>query len=103
MNRWKTRTDLNEDQNLLRARLGERAKNLSGIQVEVLLKFIDELIMFHDPDVIDDFLQWREDPRLASLLQIGAKLSDDMRDQLLFHAEDLFASEQTRHPCDQLK
>ncbi len=96
MKKWKTQTDLRDDQRLLRAHLVERAKSLTGSEARIVLKFIDELVVCYDPDIIHDFLQWREDPRLASLLQLAARLSEDMRDQLLFHAEDLFASEQTR-------
>lgn len=96
MSTWKKKGDLDNDQRLLRAQISERVATLTGSEAEVVLKFIDELVLCYDPDVIHDFLQWREDPRLASLLQLGAKLSEDMRDQLLFHAEDLFASEQTK-------
>ncbi|MDJ0639667.1 MAG: hypothetical protein QNJ20_12575 [Paracoccaceae bacterium] len=96
MKKWKTKIDLNDDQRVLRAHLVERVKSLTASEAKVVLRFIDELVVCYDPDVIHDFLQWREDPRLASLLQLGARLSEDMRDQLLFHAEDLFASEQTR-------
>ncbi len=96
MAQWKGEIDLQNDQRLLRAQLAARAGDLSGNEAKVVLKFIDELVNCYDPDVIQDFLEWREDPRLASLLQLAARLSDDMVDQLLFHAEDLFASEQTR-------
>ena len=96
MKKWKKKIDLNDDQRVLRAHLVERVKSLTAGEVKVVLRFIDELVVCYDPDVIHDFLQWREDPRLASLLQLGARLSEDMRDQLLFHAEDLFASEQIR-------
>ena len=96
MKQWQEKSDLANDQRLLRDQLADRAKVLTGSEAKMVLKFIDELVVCYDPDVIHDFLQWREDPRLASLLQLGARLSDDMRDQLLFEAEDLFASEQTR-------
>lgn len=88
--------DLAGDPGLLRAHLAKRVKDLSGDEAEVLLKFLDELVVCYDPDVVHDFLQWREDPRLVSLLQLAARLNDDTLDQLLFHAEDLFASEQIR-------
>lgn len=89
--------DLDSDQRLLRAQLAERTRHLNGREAKLMLEFLEELLVCYDPDVVHDFMEWRKDPRLTSLLQLAARLSDDMRDQLLFFAEDLFASEQTKH------
>jgi len=51
-------------------------------------EFLEELVVCYDPDVVHDFMEWRKDPRLTSLLQLAARLSDDMRDQLLFFASE---------------
>lgn len=88
--------DLAKNERLIRAHLASRVKSLRGPQAEIVLKFIEEILACFDPEVVDDFMEWREDARLTSLLHLAARLSDDMRDQLLFQAEDLFVSEQTR-------
>lgn len=54
-------------------------------------RFIDQVIANEDPDAVDAFLRWRDDPRIGSLLELAAHLDDDRLDQLLFAAEDLFS------------
>ncbi len=62
-----------------------------------VLDFVNEVAICNDPDVVDEFLEWRDDPMIGSILQIAATISRDMREQLLFAAEELFSSESVHH------
>lgn len=86
--------DLDNEQHM---RLIERTRQLTRKEAKVMLQFLEELVMCYDPDVVDDFVQMRKDPRLVSVLQLASRLSDETLDQLLFLTEDLFASEQMKH------
>lgn len=84
------------DEAALRKKLTERVNTLNERQAGVALDLLDELVVCFDPDIIHGFTQWRKDPRLASVLQMVARLDDDQRDQVLFFIEDLFASENVK-------
>ena len=88
--------DLANDVRLMREQLAERARTLNASEVEIMLDFLDEVVVCYDAEVVHDFIQWRKDPRLASIMQLAVSLGDEMRDQLLFQAEDIYVSEQTR-------
>ncbi len=80
----------------LREELDAQIDTLSLPEIQVLLLFARQVMAYHDPDVVGDFLAWREDPRLGSILQLAAAVSDDLREQLLFVAEDFYASEKSQ-------
>ena len=80
------------DEKLLRKRLRARVNSLNHDEARVSLELLDHLVVSFDPDIVQDFMQWRREPRLTSLLQIAARFDDDTLDQVLFYAEDLFAS-----------
>lgn len=84
--------DLHED---LRNELVAKLVNMTLPELQVVLAFIEQVVTCHDPDVVADFLHWRNDPRLASILQLAASISDELRDQLLFVAEEYYTSEHT--------
>lgn len=77
----------------LRDELVARIDTLSAPELEVISDFVKQIVACHDPDVVGDFLQWRQDPTLGSILQLAAALSDDLREELLFVAEDFYSSE----------
>ena len=77
----------------LRKQLMERVATLTDGEARVALELLDQLVVCFDPDVVHDFTQWHTDPRLASVLQLLARLDDEQRDQVLFYVEDLFAAE----------
>jgi|SRR6056297_1313158 len=83
-------------QKQLRDELEARIDALSPADLEVAVRFLRQIIAYHDPDVVQDFLEWREDPRLGSILQLAAAISDELREELLFVAEDIYASEKLR-------
>ena len=93
MSQW--RKPLLHEEQALRKNLLERVTNLTAGEARVALDLIDQLVVCFDPDIVDDFKEWHEDPRLSSILQLVARLDDDLRDQVLFFTEDLFASENT--------
>ncbi len=71
----------------LRRRLGDRLATLSADELAVVLEFTEQIVVSFDPDAVSEFLSWREDPRIESILQIASSLDDASRDQLLFDAE----------------
>lgn len=80
----------------VREELISRINGLSLADLEVVLAFTRDVVIQHDPDVVADFREWYTDPRIGSILQLAAGLSDDLRDQLLFVAEDFYASERPK-------
>lgn len=66
-------------------------------QLDLVLRLVKQLVECHDPDVVEEFLNLRDDPMLGSLLQIASSMSCDLREQLLFAAEELYSSETLRH------
>lgn len=82
---------------LLREEISLKLLDLDERQIDLALRFIDQLLLCHDPDVVEDFLEWRSDPNLGSILQLAAAVSGELREQLLFIAEDLYSSQHPRH------
>ena len=80
-----------------RARCIAKIKSMNEKELELLLIFADQIMACFDPDAVEDFLHWRNDPKLGSILQLAAALDDETREQLLFQAEDIYMSEATRH------
>lgn len=83
---------MNEER-ALRKSLADRVSTLTAGEASVALGLIDQLVVCFDPDIVHDFTEWRNDARLASILQLAARLDDELRDQVLFFVEDLFAAE----------
>ena len=71
-------------------RLDSRRRNLVRM-------FLSEVVSYYDPDVVSDFLELRRDPTMGSILQLAAAMSPEMREQLLFSAEELYSTEVQRH------
>lgn len=74
------------------ARVKQALSNLNHAQVELVEKFVEQIIRCYDPDVVSSFIEARNDPRIESLLTLAADLEDEKRDQLLFAAEELYDS-----------
>lgn len=83
-------------QQRVREELISRINALSLADLEVVLAFTRDVVIQHDPDVVADFREWHADPRIGSILQLAAGLSDELREQLLFVAEDFYASERPK-------
>lgn len=81
----------------LRAECIAKIRSMNPRELELLISFADQIVSCFDPDAVDDFLSWRTDPKIGSLLQLAAALDEDRREQLLFAAEDYFVSDSTRH------
>ena len=97
MNRALKNTPWNADaQRQVRDELIASISRLALAELEVVLAFTREVVTLHDPDVVSDFLQWRSDPRIGSILQLAAGISDELREELLFVAEDFYASEKPK-------
>ena len=71
--------------------------DLKERQLTLVLNFIAQILKCHDPDVVHDFLELHGDPTLGSILQIAASLGEEAREQLLFSAEELYATSSPRH------
>ena len=76
-----------------RAQMRARVDAMTAEELALLRVFADQIAGCYDPEVVAQFLAWRNDPRIGSLLQISAALGDDMRDELLFRAEDCLRHE----------
>jgi hypothetical protein len=72
---------------LLRDQLVQRIQTLSEVELSLAIDFLEQIVARHDPDVVREFLSYRDDPRIESILQIAASLSEPEREQLLFDAE----------------
>lgn len=70
-----------------------KLQTLNKDQLRLLLEFSDQIVAYFDPDAVEEFLRWRSDPKLDTILQLAAALTDDMRDQLLFKAEEYYSEE----------
>ena len=66
-----------------------RLDHLEEDQLKIVNSFVDQIMRYHDPDVVKAFLNWRRDPRIGSVLDLAADLGDEEKDQLLFFAEGL--------------
>lgn len=53
--------------------------------------FFAEISMTNDSGVLEEFLSWRTEPRVSSLVQLALGVGSDRLDQLLFVAEDLYS------------
>lgn len=73
-------------------RLQARLEFFEDDQLALVEAFVDQLMRYHDPDVVRTFLAWRSDPRLGSILELAADIGEEDRDQLLFYAEELYGS-----------
>lgn len=82
---------------LLKDEIHVKLAGLEERQLEVVLDFVNQVVLCWDPEVIEEFQQWREDPTIGSILQIAASISDEMREQLLFAAEEIYSTETVRH------
>ncbi|MXQ06385.1 hypothetical protein GQ651_00855 [Alphaproteobacteria bacterium GH1-50] len=71
----------------LRARMVERVATLSTPELSLVLEFAEQIVTRFDPETVAEFMAWRSDPRIESILQIAAALDEAGRDQLLFDAE----------------
>ena len=65
---------------------------LTTSELALVKKFVSQMALCHDPDIVEEFLQWREDPRIGTILHLASEIGNEQRDQLLFAAEDLFKS-----------
>jgi hypothetical protein len=74
-----------------RERLAERLDGLRPDQLALLDLFTDQILSWQDPEVVETFLAWRSDPRIGSILELAAALSEEDREQLLFAAEDIYS------------
>ncbi len=74
----------------------QRQNVLAGIasldqgRFRLVEQFVEQILLCHDPDVVRNFMEWRDDPKISSLVEIAAELHDEKRDQLLFAAEELY-------------
>jgi len=83
--------------NLTRS-LSEEIADLDEARLQLVRLFVRQVVACNDPDMVRNFLAWRDDPRLDSLLDLAAELDDERRDQLLFAAEDLYTEIAGRKP-----
>jgi len=67
-------------------------------RVATIAKFIIQIAVVHDPDVVKTFVAWRADPRLDTLLHLASMLDDDALDELIFTAEDLTVAQAGQDP-----
>lgn len=81
----------------LRAKLLDLLLTLELRELGLVQTFCAQVLRAYDPDVIDAFLRWRDDPRIETLMQIAACLDDDGLEQLLFDAEDIQSDSRSRH------
>ncbi|MEM9032128.1 MAG: hypothetical protein AAGB18_05730 [Pseudomonadota bacterium] len=77
--------------------LPARLAGLDPPRRKLMREFLNEVVVCYDPDVVHDFLQWRGDPTLSSILQLAASMSPEMREQLLFAAEELYSGDSQLH------
>lgn len=71
--------------------LSLKLTELDDRRLDLVRRFVEELLICHDPDIVETFLAWRSDPNLGSILELAAAVSGEMREQLLFMAEDLYS------------
>lgn len=76
-----------------RDRIDRVVDQLRPEQLAILQLFLDQVMTWHDPEVVAGFLAWRNDPRIASILEIAAALDEEEREQLLFAAEDIYSAQ----------
>lgn len=64
---------------------------LDDRRLALLRRIVEQILVCYDPDIVDTFVAWRNEPRIESILSLAGNLDDEHLDQLLFVAEDLFA------------
>ena len=74
-----------------RAALHDLLESLTAEEVRLVRVFTQEVVQIADPDVVAAFLKWRQDARVASLMELACQIADDDLDQLLFRAEDYYS------------
>lgn len=95
------RDETDEDQAAAaRAAVMRLLEGLNPQELRLVAAFSQQIIVCFDPDAVGEFLAWREDPRLSTVLQLASEMGDDALDQLVFTAEDLYAEERaSRSGC----
>jgi hypothetical protein len=68
-------------------------KVLNDAEFEAVMSFVEQIVVCYDPDAVSDFLRWRSEPRLGTILQLAASLGDEALDQRLFAAEDIYSDD----------
>ena len=61
---------------------------MSQRRLKILLHFTRQILEVEDPQVVEAFVAWRNDPKIDTLLNIASALDEEELDQLLFFAED---------------
>lgn len=80
------------------ASLLEKIGRLDPSRQRLAEAFIEQILVCNDPDAVRNFLEWRDDPCIDSLMIVSSALDDESRDQLLFFAEDLFTEQELNRP-----
>ena len=62
-------------------------------RIMVISEFIEQTAKFDDPEVLETFIAFRQDPRLDTLLHLVSPFDDDDVDPVVFFAEDIFAQQ----------
>ncbi len=98
MNTWdKKSAAQTRAQEVLQARMMVRLQTLSPDQFALILEFTEQIVACFDPDAVSDFLHWRSNPKLGTVLQLAVALDDEALDQLLFLTEEYYqAGERAR-------
>lgn len=68
--------------------LGHLLEGLDPKRLSLVREFVSQVIACHDPHVVEQFLKWRSDPTLESILQLASSMDDDAREQVLFTLEE---------------
>lgn len=79
---------------------GELIKALARmgqIRIKILLHFTRQILEVEDPQVVEAFVAWGNDPKIDTLLNIASALDEEKLDQLLFFAEDALKSSKKGH------
>ena len=79
---------------------GELIKALARMsqrRIRILLHFTRQILEVEDPQVVEAFVAWRNDPKIDTLLDIASALAEEELDQLLFFAEDALKSCKKSH------
>ena len=79
---------------------GELIKALARMsqrRIKILLHFTRQILEVEDPQVVEAFVAWRNDPKIDTLLDIASALAEEELDQLLFFAEDALKSCKNSH------
>lgn len=82
----------------MRDQILAQLSDLDDRRLTLLQRIADQLLICNDPDIVETFTAWRNDPRIESVLSLAGSLDDERLDQLLFAAEDLYAETQNRTP-----